>query len=176
METEKLASITATILTIDPHDLSKTKWNKYLFLIDSVYFNSPNGDLKKTLTGLEFIKMPYGPVVKEFNQYISLLKSKHGFQLKSYIGYSSGNMTFIELDQNSKYDTDKLSLFEKQVIAKTVNTFKNYNASELSDLTHEMDAWKNEELFNSIDFSKTNLDQYIFQKTKKNNLYQLLFS
>lgn len=180
MVTEQLnifGEITHRILCLDPDNLSKTKWNKYIFFIDCVRFNS-TAHQKKTLTGATYIKMPYGPVVENFENIIDTLPVIMPMKVVRYAGYSTSNMTFIEkaaeFEKNKAYSY--LKELDLNIIDAVISVFKKYTAKQLSDFSHELDAWKQTFMFNEIDFKTTEQDSYLLNLTKKPNLYELIIT
>ena len=53
-------------------NLSQTKWNKLIFLIDGVGVCS----FDQAFTGFEYIKIPYGPVPKDYREKVTIMISK----------------------------------------------------------------------------------------------------
>lgn len=172
---QKLAEITNLLLFSGINDLSKTKWNKLLFFIDSAYFNSPLGNKEKTLTECEYIKMPYGPMINNFQYILSYLHEDYNIKISNYIGYSAGQMTFIEKSKNSKLNLKVLEKKESVIVESVAELFGKYNAAQLSEFSHMLDAWSKSEMFTPIDFSLTIKDSYIKKNSKKNNIYELIF-
>lgn len=172
---EKIADITKVMISHNVGDLSKTKWNKLLFFIDSAYFNSPQGNTKRTMTGYEYIKMPYGPMIDNFQNILDNFIN-YNLKIKSYIGYSSGMMTFIEIGKGEKNTKFILNKDEINIIKKVVGFFGKFNATQLSDFSHMLDAWLKSEMFSPIDFKATISDSFLRSKTSKSNMYELFFS
>ncbi|AXR70198.1 hypothetical protein DPV73_18920 [Leptospira mayottensis] len=112
-------------------NLSKTKWNKLLFFIDSAYYNSPFGNKKRTLTECEYIKMPYGPMINNFHIILSFLQDDFNIKISNYIGYSTGSMTFIEGSNDTSLELEIISTKESEIVNKVASIFGKYTAAQL---------------------------------------------
>ena len=168
-----VADITVELLQNGTSDLSKTKWNKLLFFIDAAYYNSPEGKQENNLTGCEYTKMPFGPVMREFEELIADFRSDNRLDVKNYLGYSAGTTTFITLrDTRSRGQLPNDTANE--IVIAVARLFGNYSAVALSNLSHMLDAWADSEMFMPIDFKLTRRDAHIRSKTSKDNLYELI--
>ncbi|PJZ60792.1 hypothetical protein [Leptospira adleri] len=83
-------------------------------------------------------------------------------------------MTFMESSDDEALDLKIISPKESEIVKRVALVFEKYTAVQLSEFSHMLDAWAKSEMFTPIDFSLTIKDSYIFKKSKKNNLYELL--
>ena len=60
----EISEVITLELASEVKNLSQTKWNKLMFLIDGVGYC----DSGETFTGFEYIKLPYGPVPHDYRE------------------------------------------------------------------------------------------------------------
>lgn len=123
--------INSVLYLLDDNSLYETSLMKNMFVAD--FDNCKEyGD---SITGLEYVHMPYGPVVNNRNELYNLM-------LKN-------NYLEIELIENStkfksvhKYDKNLFSSNELKTLSKVKNKLKKYNATKLSEWSHKFEGWK----------------------------------
>lgn len=127
-------------------NLYKTSLNKYLFYIDFLCYNENS----LSVTGLRYVKYPYGPVIEEkgYEDILNLTSDK--FNKDEEFGFDFSLITKIKSNQN--YDLSILKNYEIRIIDRVIDKFKNMNCKEISELSHREDAWKDTEVNELISY------------------------
>lgn len=126
------------------NNLTITSLNKYLWFIDMISFRERD----IAITGLTYQKQQYGPTIAEQRyKEISLLDNKY---LREDYEDELGTKTRIKSNKN--FELDNLRKEEVQIIKRVVEFLKDKSVSEISELTHQENAWKNTQLFDNISF------------------------
>ncbi|MDI7206205.1 Panacea domain-containing protein [Leptospira santarosai] len=171
---EKYEAITLFLLE-QISDLSQTKWNKLLFFIDGATRSVGN-----QVTDLKYIKLPYGPVPFDYSGKIQAMYYKGFISIQSPGGFLDSKLFIIKPDKfEEKLDQAKRTITDQnhqKIIDKVFQVFKNWNANQLSDFSHELDAWKIPNMYSDIDLDTLKSDTYLKQKYKEENFGRLLLS
>ncbi len=118
-------------------ELFKTKLNKFLFYADFSSFKKQ----EQSITGLEYVHLPYGPVPNKYDIIIGLMIEDH-ILYEIEIEYPSGALgTYFKTKKkpNMKIFNDN----EKKILKKVVKIMKNKSSKEISDLSHQEDGYLN---------------------------------
>jgi len=169
-----IESITYHMLTHKINNLSKTKWLKIVFFIDLCYYNCPISD-NNLLTGFDYIKMPYGPMIDDYENILEHLVNIGLIKLIKYVGYSSSDITYMEKCNDFNLDFECLNRDAIMIINKICDTFKGSAAKQLSELSHALAPWKQSNMFDILDFSLSKRDEFLINNVKKTNLYNYFF-
>jgi DNA-binding transcriptional regulator YiaG len=139
---EKIYNI---ILYLADNLIMKTKLLKELFYIDFLYY-------KKScisITGLEYAKLPYGPVPEDFDL---LLESCYENNILSCEYKFNGEYESYTLKPLKKFNDKLFTPEELKVIKEVKSYFKDFNVKEIVDYSHNEQAFKNTKLCNKISF------------------------
>jgi uncharacterized phage-associated protein len=175
MNLERVGYITLQALKKKPNDLSKTKWNKLLFFTDLVFFTYDDIKYKnKIYTGLEYIKMPYGPVVKDYDYVIFQICKEYNLRLENYVGYSSSYSSYIEKNGKNINKLVNIDDEEKGIIKKVIDKFASVTAVKLSNFSHLMTPWKKADNYEDISFISTYQDVFISNDKEYKTFYDFV--
>lgn len=126
-----------------------TKMNKLLFYADFLHYRETGF----SLSGTRYLAHNYGPVPNRFRSifdyltYNDLIKTT-SFQFEGYIGEN-----LVESDCN-KLDKNLLEPVELRILEKVSQKFLNLSTKQIMDLSHEEDAWiDNEQSKSFIDYN-----------------------
>ncbi|MGL5087575.1 MAG: type II TA system antitoxin MqsA family protein [Clostridium sp.] len=117
-------------------NLYKTSLNKYLFYIDFLCYKENS----VSITGLRYVKEQFGPVIEQkgYEDIINLLNDK--VEKIERFGYEYSIITKINSKKN--YNMSLIKDYEIDVINTVINKLNAMNCTEISNLSHEEDAWK----------------------------------
>ena len=124
--------------------ISKTKLNKLLFYCDFIYFKNNT----VSLTGMEYIKDYYGPVPNKSEYIYGLLSEEDKI---NWVPFPNGQGEYIECLET--ISNDDITEEEIKVLDKVIKLFKNDNANEISEKSHEENAWNNTNLKSIIPYN-----------------------
>jgi len=113
----------------------KTKLNKLLFYVDFYGYRTQT----KSITGLQYIHLPYGPVPDNFD-FVYAQLMKEGVLKKEEVGFPNG---YVGENFSSNREPD-LSLFnedEIEVLKLVHDKFKNFSSTEITDHSHRERAY-----------------------------------
>ena len=125
-------------------NLTITSLNKYLWYIDMLSFNQRS----VAITGLTYQNQKFGPTIinKRYDE-ISLLDDKYQREDFETI---NGNVT--EIISKDNFDLNKISDSEKKIIDSVIKLLKNKKVTEISEMSHKEDGWRNTERLEQISF------------------------
>lgn len=112
--------------------LFKTKLMKLLWYTDFEFFRENT----LSLTGLQYARLPRGPVVEKRNLLLGLLEQQNVISL---IEDYETNGEFILV--NECYSNLSLNDGELKVAQRVLDKFKNFNCKQISDYSHEEKGW-----------------------------------
>lgn len=142
-----LAKVYNSILFFCKGRVVKTKLNKLLFYADFKHFK----DNAISITGLRYVHLQFGPVPENFQHYFATLIHEDKSINVEEKCYPNG---YCGEDYISVKEPD-LSIFtpsELKILAAIKVHFLNFNASEISKLSHEEKAYKNTPLGGLISY------------------------
>lgn len=120
----------------EDRNFGAVKLNKLLFFADFGFFLK-NGS---SITGSQYTRQPQGPVPKHLVPVRDRLLKQNRVAIQSIDrGLGFPQQKLIALDEPD------LSMFTGEEIAeidKVIEDFKNLNGTELSDISHDIPAWK----------------------------------
>lgn len=109
-----------------------TMMNKLLFYTDFVNYR----DVGRGMSGLSYKAIQYGPVPIEYNRVYSIS------DLRQRIIYFDSGKYGQKLESDLSPDISVFTEDEMRTLEKVASRFSNTNAGEISDISHEEDAWK----------------------------------
>ncbi|MCK9225918.1 MAG: DUF4065 domain-containing protein [Candidatus Muirbacterium halophilum] len=138
------------ILILCKDGLYKTALNKLLFYCDFSSFKEYN----KSITGIRYVHLPYGPVPDKFETIFGALIDDEILKVKE-IKFPEGNIG-EKYFSNEKVDLNLFKDEELKLVFHIKNKLSDLKANELSDISHKEEAYKktNNNEFISYDFAK----------------------
>jgi putative zinc finger/helix-turn-helix YgiT family protein len=119
----------------------KTKLNKLLFYSDFQHFK----EYTNSITGAQYAHIPFGPAPNNFDLYYSVLihRGVIGVEEVEYRNSKSAKYGFTGERYMAKErpDLNVFSASELRVLALIKENFKDFSASEISDLSHKERAY-----------------------------------
>lgn len=115
---------------------SLTKLYKLLYFIDFGHMALHDS----TVSGLDYLKFKFGPVPRGLRDYITLLEGEKLLEQREAISHLFA-YTVYETDQKESLNGFDFSATEKQTIARTLETFREKKAKQLSEESHYQQAW-----------------------------------
>lgn len=123
------------ILLICREGIFKTKLLKELFYCDFLNYKESG----YSITGLEYARLPFGPVPDDYEDIIcSLIENK---QLQCITEIVNG-VEKNTLKSTSEFSKEVFSNEELEVIERVIKKFKDYTVGKIEDYSHEERAWK----------------------------------
>jgi len=176
-EIQKAAALTQMMFSQGISDLSKTKWNKLLFFVDLAHYTKPESRApRRTLTGFDYIKVPYGPVIQDFNKVLFQLKNENVVAIESFVGYSANNLSYLRRPEGRQVQVQDLDAEASHIAERVIRLFGKYTALKLSELSHMLTLWKGADMYQMIDFDKAFADTFIQSSSKYKSFYELAMS
>lgn len=133
--------IVQLIAYLDQHigNLYKTKLNKLLFYIDFLAYQQQG----HSVTGLQYRAIPYGPVPSEYERLFLRLQDEQQITVEEQEGRDD---QYLEVYHPvSGFDANGFSAGELQALETVVRLFRGKRTSELVRISHEEQAWKDNE-------------------------------
>lgn len=119
------------VLFFSRDGILKSKLNKLLFYADFKHFK----EYTLSITGLQYVHLPYGPVPDNYSMYYAALFSK---RLVEFIEESYPNGYVGELIKAvSEPDLNIFSPSELRIMASVTEDFKEYTASQIREFSHK---------------------------------------
>ena len=142
LDKDKLINI---ITILSSKGINKTKLLKEMFYIDFLSYKTKSC----SITGLEYTKLPYGPVVDDFEKIFDTLT------INNIIDYNvKYNNNYEEHIIASKVKPD-LSIFRNEeidIINKIQDYFKDFNVKEIEEYSHKENAYTKTKLGDKISY------------------------
>lgn len=113
-------------------NVSKTKLNKLLFYVDFKTFKKAI----RSISGLSYVKLKYGPVPDNFEALYPLMK------VMGYIEISNEKEEYEIYKTKKEFDDTIFQNYELEIMKETVEELGNKNATQLSELSHQEEGWK----------------------------------
>lgn len=120
----------------NPSKLGKVKLAKILWFADREFMYKYHSEL----TGLEYQKLPFGPVPKKYDQILNDMQKKSYIFIDEIFKDDTKQILFTSL---KKPCLDDFSAKEVEILDKIIFSFKDEKASCLSKITHD-------DLYNSV--------------------------
>lgn len=126
-------------------NIGETVLYKLLYFIDFNYYEV----YEEHLTGATYKKLPFGPVPQKLKSIIKEMRSNHEIEVLDveYHGYKQKK--YLALESPNLKD---LTAAEIDIIDKVINQFSDWNASSISDYSHNDMPWKATESGQDIDY------------------------
>ena len=124
----------------------KTKLNKLLFYADFKAFKEHS----LSITGLQYAKMPYGPVPDKYEFYIATLKDNNDI-ISEEISYDNGAVG-EKIIASQEPDLSIFNDDEIEVLIHVKKRFQDTNAKEISNISHRERAYNETQDFKFISY------------------------
>lgn len=122
------------IIYLSDKTILKTKLLKEMFYADFLFYK----ENCKSITGLEYCKLPFGPVPDSFETILSYGDQEDIIDYKPVITPSK---EYYEITSKKKFNKDLFTKEELEVLDKIKKYFKNYNAKEIVEYSHKEKAF-----------------------------------
>lgn len=122
------------ILMFAKKGILKTKLLKEMFYADFLNYKYTG----ESITGLEYAKLPYGPVPDNFEKIITECKNE---ELISYNIEYKNEYELHNIKSLTEIDETVFTNEELDIIDKVIEFFKNYKSKEIADFSHEEKAY-----------------------------------
>lgn len=122
------------ILMFAKKGVLKTKLLKEMFYADFLNYKFTGA----SITGLEYAKLPYGPVPDNFEKIITKCKNE---ELISYNIEYKNEYELHNIKCLTEIDETIFTNEELNIIDKVIEFFKNYKSKEIADFSHEEKAY-----------------------------------
>ena len=126
--------------------INKTKLLKEMFYVDFLTYNK----YMYSLTGLEYIKLPYGPVP---DNYEIILKELEKRGIISYQVNCKNNYEECVITSIQKINEDIFTEKEMDIINNVIDKFKDYKVSDIVEYSHKEKAFIETKYNQKIDYS-----------------------
>lgn len=127
-------------------EVLKTKLNKLLFYADFKHFQ----EYTLSITGARYVHLPYGPVPDNYELYFAALyhdEKSIEIEERGCHGYVGEVFTAVR-----QPDLNVFSASELKVLASVKEYFQDFNATDISDLSHEEKAYRETKSNDFIDY------------------------
>ncbi len=122
----------------DKKEIKKTKLAKLLYLADFAWFY----DYLESMSGMEYRKLPYGPVPSDFLRALEELEEDGCVRIRHEQESGKDMYSIRETRTSSKNDLDKLSKKELNLVKKVWVKWEDANTNEIVKFTHEQLPYK----------------------------------
>lgn len=133
------------ILMLANKGILKTKLLKEMFYADFLSYKN----IGASITGLEYAKLPYGPVPDNFEKIITEFKNE---ELISYNIEYKNEYELHNIKCTSEIDESVFTEEEVSIINKVINFFKDYKSKEIADFSHQEKAYIETKLSEKISY------------------------
>lgn len=133
------------ILYLIDESISKTKLLKEMFYVDFLFYKKNC----KSLTGLEYCKLPYGPVPDEFEE---ILNNGYNAKIISCDYKIKNGYESIDISKKKQFDKSVFCEEELKVLEYVKKYFKNYNVKNIVDFSHKENAYIQTKDYNKISY------------------------
>lgn len=123
----------------------KTKLLKEMFYADFIYYR----DTCKSITGLEYAKLPLGPVPDQFEL---LLNECSKEQIIDYKINFNGEYECHKISSIKKCDISIFDDKELEILKYVKETFKDYSSKDISEFSHKEKAYINTQIGKKISY------------------------
>jgi hypothetical protein len=135
LDREKLKDVVHYICDrCPPSDLGNVKLHKILYFADMLHFN----DTAQPLTGVEYVKQPFGPTARHLTWAVAELEreGRLGVSQRSYYGFTKRDYTSLAPPVRAR-----LTNLQVQLLDHVIDFVCARTAREISELSHNA-AWE----------------------------------
>lgn len=127
-------------------EVTKTKLNKLLFYTDFKFF----AENTVSMSGVPYARLPHGPVPNDYPLLYGAIESANLIKTEDII---SGRYEWSYFIANTDYNASLFTTGELEIMRDTVKRFGKLSASNLSDVSHKENAWKDNAMGDLISYS-----------------------
>lgn len=125
-------------------NVGKTVLYKILYFTEFNYYEK----FEEKLSGETYLKYPYGPAPRDFDEIIHELKTQGLIQEKlTNYGYSQKKFTSIVKPDTSKFTKEQIEFIDEDI-----DTYSSFNATEISEHSHKDTPYIVAEDFEELDY------------------------
>lgn len=122
------------IIYLADNTILKTKLLKEMFYADFLFYK----ENCKSITGLEYCKLPFGPVPDGFE---TILLNEYQEGMIDYKPVITSSKEYYEIAAKKKFNKELFTKEELDVLAKIKKYFKDYNVKKIVDYSHKEKAY-----------------------------------
>lgn len=122
------------IIFLADNTILKTKLLKEMFYADFLFYK----ENCKSITGLEYCKLPFGPVPDGFE---TILLNEYQEGMIDYKPVITSSKEYYEIAAKKKFNKDLFTKEELDVLSKIKKYFKDYNVKKIVDYSHKEKAY-----------------------------------
>lgn len=122
------------IIYFADNTILKTKLLKEMFYADFLFYK----ENCKSITGLEYCKLPFGPVPDGFE---TILLNEYQEGMIDYKPVITSSKEYYEIAAKKKFNKELFTKEELDVLAKIKKYFKDYNVKKIVDYSHKEKAY-----------------------------------
>ena len=135
----------AILKTSSIDNVGKTVLYKILYFIDFNYYEL----FEEKLTGETYLKYPYGPAPRDFDDVMSELKDERLIEEKKW---TEGRYSRIKYLSTAEPDTSKITKNELNFIDENIEKYSRFNATQISEYSHKDIPYIAAEDFEELDY------------------------
>ena len=146
-----------------PEGVYKTKMNKLLWYADFWHFRLHS----ISISGATYIHLPYGPVADQYEFYLSYLLEEQALTVEEkFFGSDSGEL----LRTGRPFRPELFDASALEVMEAVSNHFRHVGSREISQLSHEEDAYQQTRMGEAISYKfadslKVDISESLFSHT-----------
>lgn len=122
------------IIYFADNTILKTKLLKEMFYADFLFYK----ENCKSITGLEYCKLPFGPVPDGFE---TILLNEYQEGMIDYKPVITASKEYYEIASKKEFNKDLFTKEELDILAKIKKYFKDYNVKKIVDYSHKEKAY-----------------------------------
>jgi len=161
-------------------NLGKTKLMKLLFFADKYHLQKYG----KPIFNDKYFKLPYGPIPTLTLNIIDSINEKENYDLQKYTKEFLQDIEVIVNDDNqtefrakNDFIEDYFSESELEILRMVADKFKNINAKDISNLSHNLPEYQKSQMNEIIEYSDMAINQkdYIEFLAKEKKEFENIF-
>ncbi|WP_082288181.1 type II toxin-antitoxin system antitoxin SocA domain-containing protein [Leptospira noguchii] len=143
-----------------------------MFFMDGAIASLTDSNLG--ITDLQYVKLPYGPVLDGYKQKLQDLVENKILKMDRFPAVSDSSVFLYpipntDLKQEADFWLSDQSAETKIIYQKIVSYFGPHNAVQLSNFSHKLDAWRKPEMFSTIQLNSLSKDSFLKEKVGNEN-------
>lgn len=136
------------VLFFSRDGVTKTKLNKLLFYADFKYFK----EYTISITGARYARIPFGPAPDGYDLYYPILVRQGSIEVEE-MSYEGKEYTGEKYTSKAEANLNIFLESELEVLLFVNRQFKNHNASDISEFSHEEKGYQHAKTGDSISYS-----------------------
>lgn len=139
---EKISNV---ILFFAKSSILKTKLLKEMFYADFLYYKN----FGKSITGLEYAKLPFGPVPDQYEQ---ILCNEVADNIIDYVVSYNGDYECHNISSKKEFNSNLFNQDELMILEIIKNKFKDFSSRDIEDYSHKEEAYIKTNLYDKISY------------------------